>query len=81
MKKTQIACKSAYKYEGLENWASAQIDDYFLEEIYLYFSLSTKKVCQCLETEKNIFILIFFLLHIYFFLSFFLLWIWHAHPI
>lgn len=31
MKKTQIACNSGYKYEALENWASAQIDDYFLE--------------------------------------------------
>lgn len=69
MKKTQIACKSGYKYKALENWASAQIDYYFLEEMHSYFSLSTKKVYQCLVTEKNpIFILIFFfLLHIFFF--------------
>lgn len=81
MKKTQIACKSGYKYEALENWVSAQRDDYFLEEIYLYFSLSTKKVCQCLVTEKKpLYPYLFFLLHIYFFLSFFHLWIWHAHP-
>lgn len=52
MKKTQIACKASYKYERLENWVSAQMDDYFLKEKYLYFSLSSKKVCQCLETEK-----------------------------
>lgn len=54
MKKAQIACKASYKYERLENWASAQMVDYFLKEIYLYFSLSTEKVCQCLETEKSL---------------------------
>ena len=29
MKQTQIACKASYKYVRLENWASAQMDDYF----------------------------------------------------
>lgn len=71
MRKLQIACKSGYKNEALENWASAQINYYFLEEIYFSFSLSTKKVCQCSVIEKKIlYPYLFFLLHIYCFSGF-----------
>lgn len=71
------------KKKELEKWASAQIDDYFLEEIYLYSSLSTKKVCQCLVSGKKTYLHpyhFFSAAHMFFFLSFFHLWRGHAHP-
>lgn len=82
MKKTQIACKSGYKYKALENWAGAQIDYYFFRRnIFIFLPFNQKGVSVLSDRKKIPSLSLSFFSAVYiFFLSSFHLWLWHAHP-